>query len=488
MENKVENGDYIVAIDLGTNTVVTIVGTKNEDGKIRVLDREVSAVQGMGMIRGEIKNIELVSRSIKATVEAIEQRQGIRISEAYAGVSGQHIRSVKQPYHVFASRGGEIRQEDVQRLHDSMRNVPAPEGEKILQIIPQNYVVDDEEETSSPVGTFGNKLASTFNIVLGDSTAIGRVEMALKRVGINPLGLYLHAVASAEAVLSEDEKEEGVAVVDIGGGTSDVVVYQKKIVRHVGIVPMGGNVINKDIRSYGILEKHVEALKTRYGGAMRDKAQPDKYITTPGLSAKAPKEISCQNLAAIIEARMLDIIDFVMEEIKKSGFGDKLGAGVVLTGGGAQLRDLDALFKSYTGQDVRVAGPESVFAEDSLEIIGTPDMATAAGILAKAVAEGRSSKVQRARPVATRTVAGGDSSGGYGSGKSAAEGTKINDLYRGGTAARPIPPQNGRDATDENSDEQEEPVRRKKTGGGFFSKLKERVSNMFDEVIDDNEI
>lgn len=139
MENRVENGDYVVAIDLGTNTVVTVVGTKDEDGRIRIVDREVSPVQGMGMVRGEIKNIELVSQSIKATVAAIEQRQQIRITEAYAGVSGQHIRCVKHPYHVF-SRGGEIRQEDVQHLHDSMRNVPAPEGEKILQIIPQSYV------------------------------------------------------------------------------------------------------------------------------------------------------------------------------------------------------------------------------------------------------------------------------------------------------------------------------------------------------------
>lgn len=165
-----------------------MIGTKGEDGRIRVIDREVSAVQGAGMIRGEIKNIDLVSRSIKEAVDAIGERQGIRITEAYAGISGQHIRSVKQPYYVFASRGGEIRQEDVRQLHDSMRNVPAPEGEKILQIIPQNYIVDDEEETANPVGTFGNKLASTFNIILGDSVAINRLEMALKRVDIVPLG------------------------------------------------------------------------------------------------------------------------------------------------------------------------------------------------------------------------------------------------------------------------------------------------------------
>lgn len=476
-----ENGDYIVAIDLGTNTVVAVAGAKGEDGRIRIVDREVSPVQGMGMVRGEIKNIELVSRSIKAAIDAIEQRQEIRITEAYAGVSGPHVRSVRHPYHVFASRGGEIRQEDVQRLHDSMRNVPAPEGEKILQIIPQSYVVDDEEETSSPVGTFGTKLASTFNIVLGDSTAISRVELALKRVELAPQGLFLNAVASAEAVLSDDEKMEGVAVVDIGGGTTDVTVYQNNIIRHVGIVPMGGNVINKDIRSYGILEKHVESLKTRYGGAMRDKAQPDKYITTPGLSAKAPKEISCQNLAAIIEARMLDIIDFVMEEIKKSGYGDRLGAGVVLTGGGALLRNVDTLFKSYTGIDARVAGPETVLDEQSVETAGTPDMATAVGLLVKAFAEGKPARASRPKPLTQRPS---EADAAPEEERRPVAKQKINDLYRRNTRTRSDEQQ--QEETFEGYDAPEERSPRRKSG--FLSRLKEKVSNMFDEVIDDNEI
>lgn len=273
-----ENGDYIVAIDLGTNTVVAMIGTKGEDGRIRVIDREVSAVQGAGMIRGEIKISTWFPEASRRPSMRSGERQGIRITEAYAGISGQHIRSVKQPYYVFASRGGR----SARRTSASCTTVCAtfrlPEGEKILQIIPQNYIVDDEEETANPVGTFGNKLASTFNIILGDSVAINRLEMALKRVDIVPLGLFLNAIASAEAVLTPDEKEEGVAVVDIGAGTTDVVVYQKNIIRHVGIIPMGGNVINKDIRSYGILEKHVENLKTRYGEAMRDAAQPTNTL------------------------------------------------------------------------------------------------------------------------------------------------------------------------------------------------------------------
>lgn len=409
-----ENGGYIVAIDLGSNTVTVVVGTKTDDGKIKILDKEISSVQGGGMVRGEIKNIDLVSQSIKAAVNAIESRTGIRITEAYTGISGQHIRSVKQPYYVFASRGDEIRQEDVRQLHDSMRNVPAPDGEKILQIIPQNYIIDDKEETANPVGTFGNKLASTFNIILGDTVAINRFEMALKRVNISPLGIYLNAIASGEAVLTPDEKEEGIAVIDIGGGTTDIVVYQNNIIRHVGIVPIGGNAINKDIRSYGILEKHVESLKTRYGEAVRDAAQPDKYITTPGLSAKASKEISAQNLAAIIEARMLDIIDFAIEEIKKSGYHDKLGAGVILTGGGAKLKHIDLLFKNYTGLDIRVAGAESNLEEASLDLAGDPAMATAIGLLIRAYDELDQNKItSRTRPLVPRSTNNGLTPSGF---------------------------------------------------------------------------
>ena len=356
-------------------------------------------------------------------------------------------------------------------MHDSMRNVPAPEGEKILQIIPQNYIVDDEEETANPVGTFGNKLASTFNIILGDSVAINRLEMALKRVDIVPLGLFLNAIASAEAVLTPDEKEEGVAVVDIGAGTTDVVVYQKNII-HVGIIPMGGNVINKDIRSYGILEKHVENLKTRYGEAMRDAAQPDKYITTPGLSAKASKEISSQNLAAIIEARMLDIIDFVVEELKKSGFQDRLAAG-----GGAQLKHVETLFKSYTGMDARVAGAESTLDGESLETAGQPAMATAVGILARAFDERAQNKTSRSKQQVVRPAR---------EEKPVTEPAspvkrKLNDFYRSGS----------RPHEEEGAglqDDAYEPEYKPKRKPGLFSKLREKVINMFDEEIEDNEI
>ena len=476
-----ENGDYVVAIDLGTNTVATVVGTRGEGGKVRIIDCEISPVQGV--VRSEIKNVELVAQSIKRTIEAIEARQQITIREAYAGISGQHIRCVKYPSYVFVGRDGEIREEDVQKLHESMGNVQAPDGETIIQIIPQNYIVDDEE-TMNPVGAFGNKLEAVFNFVLGDNNAVSRVKRALQKVEIRQAGLFLNAVASAEAVATEDEKEEGVAVVDIGGGTTDVTVFYKNSVRHVGIVPMGGNAINRDIRSYGILERHVESLKVRYGSAMRDQIKTEMSIKTPGLNARMPKEISLLNLAAIIEARMLDIIDFVMAEIKASGCQQKLGAGVVLTGGAAQMKDLDLLFKNYTGIDVRVATPDTVIEPGSIESASNPALATAVGLLLKGLSSGRPVRGSRPQTRPARQEAQPEL-GGKSYGAASTENPQrrtINTLYRERKAAA--------DREQEFIDEetQEEPVTGKtKKGGGLFGRLKQKIDNMFD-VIEDNEI
>ena len=397
-----ERKNYTVAIDLGCSSVVVAVGEKTPAGEMSVVC--LVSKPSEGVKAGQIENIELVSHSIREAVSEAEEQLGVRITEAYAGISGDFVRCARHTDHVFVydPQNG-VSQHDVDALFDRMRNVQAPDDETIMERVPQNYMVDDKQEVRNPVGSFGKKLSSTFNFILCQRTPMQRLDMALKRLGIKLLGVVPNALATPEALLSPDEKEEGVAVIDIGGGTTDVVVYQDNIIRHVGIVPMGGNVINKDIRSYGILEKHVESLKTRYGEAMRDAAQPDKYITTPGLSAKASKEISAQNLAAIIEARMLDIIDFAIEEIKKSGYHDKLGAGVVLTGGGAQLKHVDLLFKSYTGLDARVAGAESNLDESSLESAGSPALATAIGLLMKAYEDRAQNKtMSRSKPLSPR--------------------------------------------------------------------------------------
>ena len=371
------------------------------------------------------------------------------------------------------------REEDVQKLHESMANVQAPDGETIIQIIPQSYIVDDEE-TSSPVGSFGNKLEATFNFVLGDSNSVSRIKRVLSRVNIRQCGLYLNAIAAAEAVTTEDERQEGVAVADIGAGTTEVAVFYKNTIRHLAIIPLGGNVINKDIRSYGILERHIENLKVKYGSAWREGAPADKYITTPGLNARVPKEISFQNLAAIIEARMLDIIDYVMEQIKASGYADKLAGGVVLTGGSAQMKDLEKLFKNYTGIDVRVASPDVLLDEESIEAVKSPAFATAVGLLIKGQASGKTTRTEKTRPM-NQPQSGGSS---YGESNPYAvtdpEGRPtLNDRYSQGKGYG--------DADDTPFDE--EPTEEAPQKKGLFSRSKKSFEKVFEmAVIEDNEI
>ncbi len=373
-----EDGGYVVAIDLGTSAVKTVVGTRGGEDKVRIIDCACSQTPKQSIIRGEIRNIEQVAQSIQQIVEEIQARQPIKIREAYVGVSGQHIYLVQHS----SSRniGGEVRKEDVQGLRQDIDNVATPGGEQTIQMTPQSYIVDGEE-TMNPVGTIGSKLVGLFNFVRGNSQIISRVGRVLQRVQIRQAGLFLNATASAEAVATKEEKEEGVAVVDIGGGNTDVVVFYKGTIRHVGIMSIGGHAINRDIRSYGILERDIENLKVGYGSAKRDEVKSSASIKTHGLRPGEYKQISLRNLAGIVEARMLDMVDFVMEGIQASGCQEKLGGGIVLTGGAAQMKNLDLLFKSHTGFDVRIATPDAVIEPGSIEAASNPTWATAVGLL-----------------------------------------------------------------------------------------------------------
>lgn len=460
-----EKKSYIVAVDLGSSNVVVMVGAKGENGKVHIVDVAVKEVQGM--LRGEIKNIEGVARSIREAVDELENRLSIRISEAYTGISGQHIKCAKNSYYVYVGRDGEIREEDVQKLNESMRNVQAPEGEKILHIIPQNYIVNDEEEVADPVGMFGQKLEATFNFVIGDNSAVARLEKALMKVGIRQVQMFLNPLVAAEAVVLPDEKELGVAVVDIGAGTADICIYHDKIARHVSVVPLGGDVINKDIRSYGILERYVEDLKVKYGSALSENASADKVIKVPGRTPRDPKEISFKNLAAIIQARMQDIMDYVMMEIKQAGYENKLAAGLVLTGGCAQLRDIDQMVKSYTGLDVRIAAPDVSVDEESAELAADTRLSTAVGILMKGLESGRTGGVESIRRIATAP---------------ATEASR--------PVAAPVSPNKPVSPAEKETPDEvvtEEPAKKKKEKRNPFSKLFRSITDMFD-VVDDNEI
>lgn len=375
-----EKKSYIVAIDLGSSKVAVAVGEKNAEGLLHVLSVVAKPVEGVNA--GRIENIELVSRAIKEAVTEVENELSIHITEAHAGISGEFVRCARHTDHVFVydPQNG-VNSRDVDALFERMRNVQAPDDETIMERVPQNYVVDDNQEVKNPVGSFGKKLSSTFNFVLCLQTPMQRLDMALRRLGIKMLAVYPDALATPEAVLLPDEKEEGVAVVDLGAGTTDVSVYFRNVVRYVATIPMGASAINSDIRSLSVPEKYVENLKRKYGSAVSGLAPDNKLIRVSGRTAKEAKDILLRNLATVIEARATDIAEFVQQEIKDSGYAQKLAYGIVLTGGSAQLKDLDELFRRVTGMDVRVASPEQGITEESKEKVADPTYAAVVGIL-----------------------------------------------------------------------------------------------------------
>lgn len=425
-----DNNEYVAAVDLGTTKVVMAVGRKAEKNKIEII--ALKEVASNGVMKGDLKNIEQASQVLREVKAKIEQELGIVVREAYVGVSGQHIQCNRTQGYVTVQNvtdAGvtEVRQSDVERLIDDQRNASLPAGKTIISILPQSYTLDGEDDISVPVGMEGRKLEAKFNVIIGEETAIERIRRCFQRVGLKLAGIVLQPLASAEAVLSDDEKELGVAVVDIGGGTTDICVYYDKVIRHLAVIPIGGNIINKDIRAYGILERYVEKLKTSFGEAVAERTPVDKYINIPSVNGQAPKEIAVRTLAGIIEARMYDIIDYVKIEIERCGFKGRLGAGIVLTGGGANLKNLDLLFKMHTGMDVRIAQPTTYVAPESAELISAPKYSTLTGIILDAVRKGNYTEIgeQTASPEQpaagiTNPVQGP----GYGYGVATAEGTQ----------------------------------------------------------------
>ncbi|MDE6624063.1 MAG: cell division protein FtsA, partial [Alistipes sp.] len=385
-----ERKNYIIAIDLGSSNVTVAVGEQNAEGLLDVVCAVRKPAEGVNA--GKIENIELVGNAIREAVSEVEKRLGISISEAYAGISGDFVRCARHTDHVFVSdpQNG-VSQKDVAGLFDRMRNVQAPDDETIMERVPQNYVVDDAQEVRNPVGSFGRKLSSTFNFILCHKTPIQRLDMALKRLGIRILGVLPDALAVPEAVLSPDEKEEGAAVVDIGGGVTDVTVYYRNVVRYVASIPMGASAFNRDIRTMSIPEKHVEQLKLQCGSAVADLEPDDKCVRVPGRIAREEKVVLHRNLATVIEARATDIAEFVVQEIKDSGYFGKLAFGIVLTGGSANLRNLDELFRRVTGMEVRVAVPETGLSEAAKGRVKDPAYATVTGILLRGAELGASS-------------------------------------------------------------------------------------------------
>ncbi|MDZ7737966.1 MAG: cell division protein FtsA [Bacteroidales bacterium] len=375
------NEQYVAAIDIGTTKIVSIVGKINQNGKIEILG--LSKAPSNGVKRGVVLNIEETVSAIESTVADVQQRSGIVFTDVFVGIAGQHIKSMKSRGYINRdSVDDEIKKEDVFNLTQDMHKIPIEIGEEIIHVIPQNFIVDNETGVKNPIGMCGKRLEANFHIVIGQVASAKNIEKCIRKSGLKVKDLILEPLASSDAVLTDDEKEAGVVLVDIGGGTTDVAVYYDNIIRHTAVIPFGGNVVTRDIKEgCSILQRYAEQLKVQYGSALGDIAPEDKVVSVPGISGREPKEISFKSLAYIIQSRMEEIIDAVNFEIQSSGYADKISAGVVLTGGGAMLKHLPQLVRFKTAMDVRVGLPNEHLSGSSREEISQPMFSTSVGLI-----------------------------------------------------------------------------------------------------------
>lgn len=395
--NSMEASDFVVGLDIGTTKIAAIVGRKNEYGKIEIL--AIGKAPSLGVKRGVVSNIEDTIRSIKAAVadalqkditiknsagesQVFKLEQVCELNEVVVGIAGQHIKSLQHRGMITRQTlDDEVAQKDVDHLIDNMHRLVMHPGEEIIHVIPQDYIVDSEQGIRNPIGMAGVRLEGNFHIITGQVSAVKNIYKCVDRSNLKVADLNLEPLASADACLSDEEKEAGVVLVDIGGGTTDIAIFYDGIIRHTAVIPLGGNIVTDDIKvGCSIITSQAELLKTKFGSALGAENQENEVISIPGLRGRPHKEISVKNLAHIIQARMEEILAFVMYEIKNSGYEKKLAAGIVVTGGGAQLKHLPQLVEYFTGMDCRIGTPNEHLAKSS-ENVTNPMFSTGVGLV-----------------------------------------------------------------------------------------------------------
>ncbi|MBX7240660.1 MAG: cell division protein FtsA [Bacteroidia bacterium] len=375
------NDKIVVGLDIGTTKICAIVGKRNEFGKINILG--IGKADSDGVNRGIVVNIEKTVQSIREAIADAEKQSGIKIEVVHVGIAGEHVRSMQHKGIITLNHPDlEITREDVSRLHNEMFKIATQPGTEIIHVLPQEYTVDNQIGIFEPVGMSGVRLEGNFHIVTGQTTAANNIYRCVVRAGLEVAELILEPLASSAAVLTEEEKEAGVCLVDIGGGTTDIAIWENNIIRHTAVVPFGGNIVTEDIKQgCKVMKRHAELLKTQYGSALAEAITEELIISIPGPRDRAAKEISQKMLAQIIQSRMEEIMEFVAAEIKNSGFEDKLVAGIVITGGGAQLQHIKQLVEFVTGIDTRIGLPGEHLASGMVDEVNFPMYATGTGLV-----------------------------------------------------------------------------------------------------------
>lgn len=376
-----------VGLDIGTTKIVAMVGARNEFKKLEILG--IGKSQSLGVHRGVVNNITQTIESIKYAIEEAKIESGEEnIKEVVVGIAGQHIRSLQHSDYITRENPDKvIDNNDIDELINQVYKLVMLPGEEIIHVLPQDFKVDGQSEIKEPIGMYGSRLEANFHIVVGQVSSIRNIGRCIKSSGLEMADITLEPLASADAVLSNEEKEAGIALIDIGGGTTDVAIFKDGIIRHTAVIPFGGNVITEDIKEgCSIMGNQAEQLKVKFGSAWPGENKETEIVAIPGLLGRDPKEISLKTLSKIINARVVEIIEQVYLEIKNYGNDEakkKLIGGIVLTGGGSQLKHLKQLVEYVTGMDTRIGFPGEHLAGDTKN--SSPIFSTAVGLVMKAI-------------------------------------------------------------------------------------------------------
>ena len=386
-----KNSPIVVGLDIGTTKICVTVGRRSDHGKIEILG--MGKAESAGVTRGVVSNIQKTVQGIMLAVEEASAQSNVDVKIVNVGIAGQHIKSL-QHRGILTRKdlNTEIQRKDIDRLIEDMYKLVMPPGEEIIHVLPQEFTVDNEPGIKDPIGMAGVRLEANFHIISGHVSAVKNIIKCVGNAGLETQELILEPLASSESVLSDEEKEAGVVLVDIGGGTTDLAIFHEGIIRHTAVIPFGGNSVTEDIREgCSVMRNQAELLKTRFGSALAEENKENEIICVPGLRGREPKEISVKNLAFVIQARMEEIIEHVYYEIKSSGYEKKLIAGIVITGGGAQLKHLPQLVEYVTGLDSRVGYPNEHLAKNDVlpkqtyDELKSPMFATGIGLLIKGI-------------------------------------------------------------------------------------------------------
>ena len=392
--------NLVVGLDIGTSKVIAIVGEVSPDAEIEVVG--IGSHPSRGMKKGVVVNIESTVQSIQRAVEEAELMAGCQINSVYAGIAGNHIRSLNS-HGIVAIRDKEVGSGDVDRVIDAAQAVAIPADQKVLHILPQEFIVDSQDGIKEPIGMSGVRLESRVHMVTGAVSAAQNIIKCVRRCGLEVDDIILEQLASSQSVLIDDEKELGVCLVDIGGGTTDIAVFTEGAIRHTAVIPIAGDQVTNDIAvALRTPTQHAEEIKIRYACALAQLASPDESIEVPSVGERAPRRLARQTLAEVVEPRYEELLSLVQAEIRRSGFEDLVAAGVVLTGGSAKMEGLVELAEEIFQMPVRLGAPNSV--TGLVDVVRNPIYATGVGLLMFGSQASRELPVDMREPVGVKVA------------------------------------------------------------------------------------